>query len=102
MKLTSLPTEDFGSCRVLWVSNRWERGVITCILGLKSYSKSQKEESEWILKDSDEDKSKTSGKKLVLRGDGYWRLIGIFSRGGKEISDSDISKWVSKQNTLEM
>ena len=48
------------------------------------------------MKDSDEDKSETSGKKLVLRGDGSGRLIGIFSKGGKEIYDSDISEWVSK------
>ena len=41
------------------------------------------------MKDSDEDKSETSGKKLVMRGDGCGRLIGIFSRGGKDIYDSD-------------
>ena len=51
----------------------------------------EKEESKCILKDSDEDKSETSGKKLVLRGDGSGSLIGIFSKEGKDIYDSDIS-----------
>ena len=60
-----------------------DRGVITFISTLKSYSESYEEEYERILKDSDEDKSETSGKKLVLRGDGSGRLISIFSRGGK-------------------
>ena len=43
MKLTSLPIEEFGSPRVFWVSNGWDRGVITCISSCKSYSKSEKE-----------------------------------------------------------
>ena len=46
------------------------------------------------FKDSDEDKSETSGKKLALRWDGSGRLIGIFSRGGKDISNYNISEWV--------
>ena len=51
------------------------------------------------MKELDEAKSETSDKKLVLRGDGFGELIGIFSKGGKGISDSDISKWVSKSDT---
>ena len=51
------------------------------------------------MKDSDEDKLETSGKKLVLRGDGSGRLIGIFSQGDNDISDYDISEWVSKSDT---
>ena len=46
------------------------------------------------MKEFDVGKSETSDKKLVLRGDGYERLIGIFSKGGKYIYDSDISEWV--------
>ena len=53
------------------------------------------------MKDLDEDKLETSGKKLVSRGDGSGRLIGIFSREGKEIYDSDISEWVSKSEMSE-
>ena len=57
MKFSSLPTEDFGICRVFWASNGWYRGFITIISTLKSSSKSFKEKYEFILKDSDEDKS---------------------------------------------
>ena len=48
----------------------------------------------------DESKSETSDKKLLLREDGSRELIGVFSKGGKEIYDSDISEWVSKSETL--
>ena len=42
------------------------------------------------MKYFNEGNSETSDKKQVLRGDGFGRLIGFFSKGGKDIYDSDI------------
>ena len=53
------------------------------------------------MKELDGGKSKTSGKKLVLRGDGSGELINVLSKGGNEIYDSDISKCVSNSYTWE-
>ena len=44
------------------------------------------------MKELDEAKSETSDKKLVLRGDRFGELIGVFSKGGKEIYGFDISE----------
>ena len=46
------------------------------------------------MKELDGGKSETSDKKLVLRGDGSGKLIGMFSKGSNEIYDFDISEWV--------